>query len=371
MIDEAEAETIRKIYDLYEEHRTVIAVRDAASGLGLRSRLRHRAGGTTTGGRPFDRGHVHHILTNPLYAGRIRHRKKVYDGAHPAIIDPERWDSIQTLLQQASARQRGQGRAARTSLLCGRLFDETGDRLTPSHTKTRKGTRLRYYISNRLVASRAEEHPDAWRLPAEELERRVAGPVWKVLTDPGLPGQLLIQPSADAIGKMAPRLDALKTDGDTAVLLELVQRIEVATGTLQLVLDPGAIATQIGIQADDIRSEPITRDSPFQLRKRGVETRIILADAPPETDETLLRNIARAQSWFERVRAGETFDDIARTSNTSKRRIQQMIALAFLAPDIVREVMAGTQPVGFTSEWCLRNPLPSDWAEQRRVVAAL
>nr|WP_256471795.1 recombinase family protein [Oceanicola sp. 502str15] len=370
-IDEGEANTIRHLYDLYDEHGTIVAVRDTASGLGLRSRLRRKPEGTITGGRPFDRGHIHHILTNPLYAGRIRHRRQVYAGAHPAIIDPERWDQIQVSLQHGAARRRGQGRAARTSLLCGKIFDETGDRLTPSHTKTRSGTRLRYYISNRLVAGRAEQHPDAWRLPAEELERRVAGLVRTILTEPSLPSEITANPTADAIGKIAPRLDALKADGDTAALLELAQRVEIAPGTLHLVLDTSAIATQLGVLGGDVQPEPITRAFPFRLRKRGVETRIILADAPPETDDTLIRNIARALSWFERVRAGETFGDIAKSSDTSKRRIQQMIGLALLAPDIIRMVMDGDQPAGFTSDWCKRNILPSDWVEQRTIIAAL
>ena len=48
-----------------------------------------------------------------------------------------------------------------------------------------------------------------------------------------------------------------------------------------------------------------------------------------------------------------------------------MIDLAFLAPDIVRDVIDGKQPLGFTSEWCLRNDLPSDWQEQRALLASL
>ncbi|MDF0596900.1 recombinase family protein [Psychromarinibacter halotolerans] len=370
-IDEGEAETIQQIYDLYEKHGTVVAVRDAASDLGLRSRLRSKAGGKNTGGRPLDRGHIHHILTNPLYAGRIRHRTQVYDGAHPAIIDPARWDHIQTLLQQASARPRGQGKAARTSLLCGKVFDETGDRLTPSHSKTRAGTRLRYYISNRLVVGRAEQHPDAWRLPAEELERHVAELVGRMLAEPSLPARILVQPTADAICMLAAGLDALKAERNAAALLELVSRVEIAPATLQLALETAAIASRLGNDVEAMCPDLLKRSFPFQLRKRGVETRIILADAPLETDDRLICNIARAQSWFDRVRAGETFDEIAKNSDTSKRRIQQMIGLAFLAPDIIRMVMDGNQPAGFTSDWFKRNNLPPDWHEQRAIVAAL
>ncbi|WP_261391087.1 recombinase family protein [Roseovarius atlanticus] len=155
-INEAEAGTIRMLYDLYARLGTVRAVEDEADRLGLRSRRRTRASGQVTGGNPFDRGHIHHILTNPIYAGRIRHRDKVFDGAHPAIIEPDRWDKVQDQLQAGAARSRRSSSASRNSLLCGKLFDEAGDRLTPSHSKTRKCVCLWYYIFHRLVAQAGE-----------------------------------------------------------------------------------------------------------------------------------------------------------------------------------------------------------------------
>jgi hypothetical protein len=88
-------------------------------------------------------------------------------------------------------------------------------------------------------------------------------------------------------------------------------------------------------------------------------------------DEALIRNIARAHLWFERIRAGHSFDEVARETGTSKRRIQHIIGLAFLAPDILRDVLGGEQPAGFTSDWCKSHELPSDWAEQRALLATL
>ncbi|WP_293441678.1 hypothetical protein [Planktotalea sp.] len=48
-----------------------------------------------------------------------------------------------------------------------------------------------------------------------------------------------------------------------------------------------------------------------------------------------------------------------------------MINLAFLAPDIVRDVLEGTQPFGFTSDWCKHHSLPVSWTEQPTLIAAL
>ncbi|QFT93919.1 DNA-invertase hin [Roseovarius sp. THAF9] len=370
-INEAEAATIRTLYDLYERLGTVRAVKAEADRLGLTSRRRTTTSGQVTGGNPFDRGHIHHILTNPIYAGRIRHRDKVFEGAHPAIIEPDRWDKVQDQLQAGAARSRGSSTARRKSLLCGKLFDETGDRLTPSHSKTKRGVRLRYYISHRLVAQAGQAHSGAWRLAAEDLERKVAKLIQMMLVEHGFAAKLVQGASADAIGRHAAKLAAHAVDADPAKLLGLVGRIDIMPGRLGLRLEPAALSNLIDIAPDDLDQTYLSTSFPFQLRKRGVETKIILNDVPSGTDDTLIRNIAKAHAWFERIKAGETVSEIAASEGTSKRRIQQLVGLAFLAPDIVRDVLEGRQPIGFTSEWCLRHDLPSDWTEQRQLLATL
>lgn len=159
-INTREAETVRAIYRLYQLHSSILKVVTKARHLKLQSKHRTTPSGKVKGGKPIDRGHIYHILTNPIYAGRIRHKKEVFDGQHPAIIDPEDWDEIQQRLSNRSGRKRGVKVAAHPSPLAGKLFDETGDRLTPSHS-AKNGKRLRYYISRRLVIGKSKEHPDA------------------------------------------------------------------------------------------------------------------------------------------------------------------------------------------------------------------
>ena len=370
-INEQEAATVRTIYDLYERLGTIREVKEEVDRLKLHSRRREAPDGRMTGGGPFDRGHLHYILTNPLYAGRIRHRKKVYEGQHPAIIDPDRWEAVQRQLQDGTARSRGKALAGRRSLLCGKLFDETGDRLTPSHSKTTSGVRLRYYISHRLVARSGEPHPGAWRLPAEELETRIAGLVRTSIARQGFAAELILSATAETIFKTSEALKTLMADADPSDLLNMVERVDIAPGVLILKLDPESLAEQVAVDPEQIDTGVLVSRHPFQLRKRGVESKIVLADTPTVQDETLIRNIARAYIWFERIKAGETYTQIAASECTHKSRVQQMIRLAFLAPDIVQSVLDGKQPPGFTSEWCLRNDLPSDWREQRLLIAAL
>jgi hypothetical protein len=91
--------------------------------------------------------------------------------------------------------------------------------------------------------------------------------------------------------------------------------------------------------------------SEFQHRKRGVETKIILADAISTRDDVLLKNIAKAHRYFALVRSGKTYAEIAKIECVSNDRIQKLIELAFLAPDVIRDVYEGSQPAGITTVW--------------------
>jgi hypothetical protein len=117
--------------------------------------------------------------TRTWLLGQARKGKgaKVHDGQHEAIIDEETWARVQQLLEgkawNGSIRKR---RAKHPSPLVGKLFDDTGDRLTPSHA-TKQGVRYRYYISNRLMKQPKKLAGDVWRLPAPELEKTISNAV--------------------------------------------------------------------------------------------------------------------------------------------------------------------------------------------------
>ena len=103
-----EAETVRTLYDLYLEHSSLTAVMDHAKRLGLRGKAkiekREKSDGQTLArsadtatsanahrpaGFSIERATLHYLLTNPVYAGRIRHKETVHEGQHPPIIDPD------------------------------------------------------------------------------------------------------------------------------------------------------------------------------------------------------------------------------------------------------------------------------------------
>src|SRR5210317_697707 len=222
-IAEPDAEVIRTIYGLYLKHRNTRVVKEAVDTLGLKTPVRTLISGRVKGGAPFSYGHIHYILTNPVYAGRIRHHAKVYPGQHPPLIDPEVWDSIQEQLRSEALKDRTftrrnrKGARASASPLAGKIFDQTGDRFTPSHSKTAKGRKLRYYASHRLVRGTAPRDPSGWRLPAAELEDKVADLIRRHLKQPEVRAGILVDATADETVTVDERLsDVASPETNTA-----------------------------------------------------------------------------------------------------------------------------------------------------------
>jgi len=167
-IHESEAETVRTVFRLYLEHSNVRRVKEEADRLGLVSKLRRCAGGKMRGGRPLSRGHIYEI-GNPLYVGRIAHKGESFEGQHPPIIDQETWDAVHAKLTENRLERSSGTRASEPSSLRGKLFDEDGAPLTPSHA-VKSGRRYRYYVSRDSSSGSderiANERTKRWRLPA-------------------------------------------------------------------------------------------------------------------------------------------------------------------------------------------------------------
>jgi site-specific DNA recombinase len=160
-------------------------------------------------------------------------------------------------------------------------------------------------------------------------------------------------------------------DESRAKILATVGRVDIAPGEIKVALSPEGLASLLHVERDKISEELLGITSEFKHRKRGVDTKLILENAAAPRDETLFRNIARAHRYFDMILAGQTFGEIAEGEGVSKRRVQQLIELAFLAPDVIRDTFDGRQPTGLTSEWLFRHSFTPVWHEQREMFRAL
>jgi hypothetical protein len=154
-INEAEAATIRTIYQRYLALRSVDVLKAELDRTDIRTKLRPGKSGRMKGGTRLSRGHLYRILSNPVYAGRIAHKGQVYGGQHDAIIDPETWTAVQALLRDNGHAHRIKAYAKNPSLLAGMIVDAASEKLVATHC-VNQGRRFRYYVSASTIRSRRD-----------------------------------------------------------------------------------------------------------------------------------------------------------------------------------------------------------------------
>ena len=98
--------------------------------------------------------YVYTLLGNPIYVGEVRHKGTRHPRQHQAIVERTVWEKTEELLHAHSARSRGTPGRSMSSPLAGKLFDQTGDGLTPSHAVKGK-RRYRYYVSRSRITGTA------------------------------------------------------------------------------------------------------------------------------------------------------------------------------------------------------------------------
>ena len=86
VINQAEAATVRLIYQLYLQLGSVRLVKAELDRRGLVSKVRVSKAGVRSGGFRFGRGALYEMLANPIYIGQIRHRAAL--SSRPASATP-------------------------------------------------------------------------------------------------------------------------------------------------------------------------------------------------------------------------------------------------------------------------------------------
>ncbi len=397
-INEEEAKTIRWIFETYLKVKNVRELKLAADRLGLRSKRYTQGNGKTVGGNAFLRGQLYCLLKNPLYAGKIKHKDMIHEGLHKAIIDKDTWVKVQALLAgNGGARQISVNTPSR-GWLARLLVDSTGEPMVASQA-TKAGRRYRYYVSASLMA-RKPDNSKGWRLPARQIEQIVMTGIKNLLEDPVrvLTVLRITQITAEVINKATAATAQFTRDisyGDltdlTSTLRPVMTAVRVSLYEVAIDLNVRELGKALGISLDEKTrnsehentaqgatlndfkaTKTYTITIPVQLKRRGVEMRIILPgqrDDNKSRDVNLINLVTKAHDWFEQLKAGTSITDIAKAENIHLADASRFLPLAFLAPDIVSDILEGTQPVDLTAEKLKRlHPLPYDWQEQRQAL---
>lgn len=386
VINAAEAKTVRHIFERYMVLRAVHDLKVELDRDGYVSKRRVNGSGRVTGGQPFSRGALYLLLQNRLYHGEIEYKGAIYPGQHEAIIDDELWEKVQAVVADNRVdRQTGAG-ATSPSLLAGLLFDENGERLSPTHANKR-GTRYRYYVSAQLV--RGEQLETGWRLPAGDLEALVQDRVTQFLSDEGAVHEAAAdgfdldarRRTVRAAAGLASRWPALAFEKRRAILLAFVSRITVAAAGVELLLRPDTISIvtdeEFGPDASvlvDKADRTVQLHVPAKLRRIGKGHSLVINGTQVvnrKPDPALVWLLQQAQRYRDLILAGDgrSMAEIAEEVGVGASYFSRIVRFGFLAPDIVRSILDGSQPIGLSAKkLSLGVTLPIEWNAQKKLL---
>jgi hypothetical protein len=338
-VNDAEAKRVRAIFHSYLKLGSLNLLMADLRRRGIVTKVRTLRIGETVGGIPFTRGSPAHLLRNRFYIGEVAIKGEVLKGEQPAIVDKDLFEAVQAELNDQVNNHNAKWTKSE-GLLIGGLFDDRGNRTSPSHA--RKGhVKYRYYLSSALLQGTAERDGSVRRVPASEIET------------------LIVKSVRDHLKPSQP-ID------DRSLVHTHVARVEVQPDRLIIHL-ADAPETKASCEKPSTLQVPWRKTSARPRREILLPAGIRPEHARPMRAETRAP-IARGRRWLDELIADPTAsaDSIATRETCSARKINMTISLAFLAPDLVKAAIDGRIPHGMGV--ARLSDLPAEWSRQHQML---
>jgi site-specific DNA recombinase len=167
VINKSEAEIVRTIFSLYLELGSFAMVVEELDRRKIVTKHRNTKLPKYRGGIPFTYGPLAYFLKNRIYLGETHYGGKWFKGEHEAILDRSTFDRVQELLKSNTVKRKIKFSES-GALLQGKLFDDKGNRMSPSFS-SKNGVRYRFYVSTAL-RGRMHKAGSVTRISAPQIE---------------------------------------------------------------------------------------------------------------------------------------------------------------------------------------------------------
>jgi|HubBroStandDraft_6_1064221.scaffolds.fasta_scaffold00472_13 site-specific DNA recombinase len=383
VVNQGEADTVREIFRQYLRLGCVSKLKQFLENKQIRSKIRTSNAGRTNGGATYSRGALYYLLKNRIYIGETVHRKESYIGQHQPIVPRELWNKVAARLQENNQARRDGKSHSTPSLLSGKLFDSSGVRFTPTHS-AKNGKRYRYYTSQTVVRN-AGAKPAITRFPAQELEKFVLSQIQLLLQDPskctaGMKDKPTKDAAVERVGQLAREWPTLGTSKQQECVGNILRRVTIGQTEVWIEIDKSKLlATLLRRKPDALsfshrgKSDILKLTDDFQVMRRGSELRVILPHRDSPLDRkpmlSLVKPIARAREWYERIVAGEfaTIGQVAQKCGLTRRYVRRILQCTNISPQITEALLMGKHRPNLTVNEILRR-IPLHWREQEKKI---
>ncbi|MCX6621193.1 MAG: recombinase family protein, partial [Acidobacteria bacterium] len=97
VVNPDEAQQVRAMFELYLDYQALLPVVRELDRRGWRTKRWVPQQGSARGGKPFAKGLLFRLLTNPIYAGKVDFKGQIYQGEHESIVDARTWERVQEI----------------------------------------------------------------------------------------------------------------------------------------------------------------------------------------------------------------------------------------------------------------------------------
>jgi site-specific DNA recombinase len=382
IVNRTEANTVLEIFRRYLRLGCVMKLKKYLELEGIRSKIRTSKTGRASGGATYSRGALYHILNNRIYIGEIVHRSQSYPGQHEAIVPLQLWDQVAARLKTNNQSRRFRKTQSTPSLLSGLLFDTKGIRFTPTHA-VKNAKRYRYYTSQAAIRQ-TSGGPRVARFPAQELEGLVISHILLLLQTPdkstadleGCPERDIAAERSQDQAKRWPQLEISKQH---QFIRGMLQKVVVGQTKIWIDVDRTKLIQQLlgstpnpRVTADQCSPQTIKLSANFRPVYRGSELRLVAPQNSPSEETpvcSLVKAIARARDWYERIIVGElgTVKELAQKTGLTSSYAKRILQCAKLSPQITELILSGKHGRNLTLQRLLQN-IPMDWQEQHKTL---
>lgn len=375
-IDKANAEKVKLIFEKYMELKSVPKLKSYLELNNIK----------TKAGNVFTRGHIYRLLANRVYIGQIVHKGVAYDAEHKAIIVPEIFKCVQKLLLENRISEKSSVNKVNPSLLAGKIFDDRGNYMSPSHSN-KKGKRYRYYASQALIQGRKHQAGSVSKIPAGEIEDLVRSEIKGFISNTKNIQQYLenydIYKQKDFLEAIQKLQVSLKSNPNNIFIITILSKVIIYKDKVDIILcksqlikllESMSYGTPFPEEFKEATKAPILITKNIRISSTANNGSVLVISESEKQDlnfnNQLIEAIVKSYYWNNLLMTGEvkSSSDILKIEKEFNiTYIKYILGLRFLAPDIIEKILNGKQPRDLSLK-SLFSIKTLDWQEQRKAL---
>lgn len=305
----------------------------------------------------FSKGQLYHLLANKIYIGKITHKDKIYDGEHEAIICDEIFEKVQKLLYENKIDKTCGVKCSSNSLLAGLIYDDLGNKMTPSHSNSH-GRRYRYYISRALKNN--EETGSVSKIPAGEVEKFVIETTKEFLQDKKQIQKIVSEYKISKQNKLIYIAQDIQDYSEPKLIRAIIHKIMVSKNLIEITYNEtsikkvlNALANNQEIVIPDKNEDltPIIISKNIKITQSSRNDNLLILNAEeydtPEPNPYLVNAIVKCHYYHKQLQEGKTIKYLQTEEGLKDSKyIRNILNLKYISPKLTEQILDGNQDEG-------------------------